>query len=141
MAQSSSSSLTSLVPLPITQDAQMWDVSEILAERRTVNGLSEVLVVWRPSWIAKDSMDADGPVRCNFRQAPKARFVCSSGLGTLILPVEPGTALAEDCASLATRVQSHNTTARGSLAAASNGAASQQRDRGTRRKSLGGVAK
>lgn len=121
----------------------MWDVAEILAERRTVNGLSEVLVVWRPSWINKDSMDADGPVRRSFRQAPKARFGTSSALGTLILPVEPNTALADDCAALAARVQiqSHSATVRAASSKSSIGVEAQQHDRGTPRKSLGGIAK
>jgi hypothetical protein len=81
-------------------DDSLWTVQDILAERRMANGESEVLVVWKPSWIPKSNMNDDGAVMRAFKEAMKVRFnsiYSGTGLGTLILPVEPGTTLADDC--------------------------------------------
>ncbi len=75
----------------------MWDVQEILAERTSITGTNEVLVVWKTSWIPKANMIADGPVMNRFEGERKWKFVSSAG--TLLLPVQPGTTLAVDCAT------------------------------------------
>jgi hypothetical protein len=85
------------VPTDHDDEGTVWDV-EVLAERKMANGDSEVLVLWKPSWIAKKDLHSDCPAMRKFRDAPKARFGYATTLGMLILPVEPGTKLADDCA-------------------------------------------
>ena len=78
-------------------EGSVWDV-QVLAERKMADGNSEVLVLWKPSWIPIKDMHSDCPAMRIFREAPKARFGDAAALGALILPVEPGTKLADDCA-------------------------------------------
>jgi hypothetical protein len=73
----------------------MWDVQEILAERTSVSGERELLVIWKTTWIPKRNMIPDGPIMRRFNEARKWTFVSSAGV--LILPVEPGTMLEQDC--------------------------------------------
>ena len=40
----------------------MWEVSEILAERKTLTGVTELLVTWKSSWVTIDQV-AEGPVK------------------------------------------------------------------------------
>lgn len=42
--------------------ATNWEVIDILAERTTSAGIRELLVVWKPEWIAKSQIDRSGPV-------------------------------------------------------------------------------
>lgn len=51
-------------------DAYNWEVLDILAER-TVNGDREVLVIWKPTWIAVNQLDPDGPVYQAWHGTPK----------------------------------------------------------------------
>jgi hypothetical protein len=81
--------------------SQLWDVQEILAERTSISGENELLVVWKTSWIPRSNMDADGPVMRRFEKAPKCRFSTAAGSMRIILPVEPGTVLAQECATIA----------------------------------------
>jgi hypothetical protein len=78
-------------------EGTVWDV-QVLAERRMADGESEVLVLWTPSWIAKKYLHSDCPAMRKFKEAPKARFGVAEALGALILPIEPGTKMADDCA-------------------------------------------
>ena len=79
-----------------TDSAYLWDVQDILAERVSINtGQRELLVVWKPSWIPNRNMIRDGPVMRRFTEATKWKWV--SGIGDLILPVEPGTTLGQEC--------------------------------------------
>jgi hypothetical protein len=74
----------------------LWDVQDILAERTSKrSGQRELLVVWKPTWIPKKNMIQDGPVMRRFSEASKWKF--ASVAGDLILPVEPGSALQQDC--------------------------------------------
>jgi hypothetical protein len=79
----------------------IWDVQDILAERTTLQGDSELLVVWKPSWIPKSNMEADGPMMRVFDTAPKIVFR-NSVIRSLriLLPVEPGTVLQGDSAEV-----------------------------------------
>jgi hypothetical protein len=79
-------------------------VQEILAERTTSSGDHELLVVWKSSWIPKSNMLADGPVMRRFEEAPKVMFRNSVDRKMrIILPVEPGTVLDDDCAYISSR--------------------------------------
>ncbi len=78
-------------------EGTVWDV-QILAERKMADGNSEVFVLWKPSWIPIKDMHSDCPAMRKFSEAPKARFGQASVLGALIIPVEPGTNMARDCA-------------------------------------------
>ncbi len=92
MAVNSSSSIESTS----NDSANLWDVQDILAERTSATtGRAELLVVWKPSWIPKSNMNRDGPVMRRFTEAYK--WTWSSDAGDLILPVEPGTPLQQDC--------------------------------------------
>ena len=79
-------------------EGHLWDVQEILAERTSVTGENELLVVWKTSWIPYSNMIADGPVMRRFKNAPKWNFSSAAGAMRIILPIEPGTMLAQDCA-------------------------------------------
>ena len=111
---------------PQSGDDALGEVQDILAERTsTTLGCSEVLVVWKPSWIPITNVQ-DGPILRKFRAATKCYFL--SAAGKLNLPVEPDTALADDIDAVAARTERQLEL-------------QSQRERGTPRKSLGSVAK
>lgn len=83
-----------------SSEGVMWDVAEILAERTSVSGENEVLVVWKPSWIPISNLQSDGPVLQQFSGGDKWKFSSACGAMRLFLPVEPGTSLAADCATI-----------------------------------------
>lgn len=94
---------SSKTPSPLSSsrdshDSHLWDVQEILAERTSITGENELLVVWKTSWIPCSNMIADGPVMTRFRDSPKWNFSSAAGAMCIKLPVEPGTILAQDCA-------------------------------------------
>jgi hypothetical protein len=92
-----------------SSDGAMWDVAEILAERTSVSGENEVLVVWKPSWIPISNL-SDGPVLEQFSDSYKWKFRSAFGAMRLFLPVGPGTALAADCASIRADIQAASAT-------------------------------
>lgn len=94
-----SDSEVSQSPSACSNSGEMWDVQEILAERTSVTGEGELLVVWKTSWIPISNMHSDGPIMRKFRDAAKLKFYSTSNSMRLILPVEPGTVLAHDCAT------------------------------------------
>ena len=105
---------------------QLGEVLDILASRSsTTLGCSEVLVVWRPSWIPITNV-LDGPILSKYLESRKCNFV--SAAGKLLLPVESDSILARDIATAAERTEHHLEL-------------QAQQDRGTPRKSLGSVAK
>ncbi len=75
----------------------LWDVQEILAERTSVLGDPEYLVVWKTSWIPKSGMMADGPILRNFEATRKCEFTIGKNVMQMFVPVEPGSSLAADC--------------------------------------------
>ena len=119
-----------------SSSAILWEVQDILAERRSLNGSSEVLVVWKPSWISKDNV-ADGQIWLNFVQAPKCQF--SSAIGKIILPVDPGSSLSDDMEIVAKHAEEQISSYRADYAHASS-ESTPSRVAGTPRKSLGGGA-
>jgi hypothetical protein len=82
----------------------LWDVQEILAERTSITGENELLVVWKTSWIPKSNMIPDGPVMMRFESERKWKF--GSAAGNLQIPVQGGTTLMWDCATAVLRIQS-----------------------------------
>ena len=121
----------------------MWDVVDILAKRTDVRGNSEVLVVWKPSWIPTENL-VDGSVWRNWLQLPKCRFM--SAVGNVILPVEEQSLLADDLAFIAAETEAQIAHYRagftGNSGCSESGAAAHhERERITPRKSLVGVAK
>jgi hypothetical protein len=125
----SESSLTSSSPSCVRE---LWDVAEILAQRTSVTGDNELLVVWKSSWIPISNMQADGPVMRMFRNAPKCKFSSISGGMRLFLPMETGTVLAAGCSTNAVAANAAQASASVSAADAFNR---------TPRKALGLVAK
>jgi hypothetical protein len=87
---SSSSSADSESELSHTGDT--WEVAEILAERKTFEGRTEVLVVWKSCWTSI-SMVRDGPVLDYWRAVTKLK---TSSRMPVKLPVEYGTQLHRD---------------------------------------------
>jgi hypothetical protein len=80
--------------------AEWWalcsrSVQDILAARSSATGDDEVLVVWKPCW-APVSCLKDGPGIRRYQNAMKWKFTSSVCGMRVILPVVPGTSLAED---------------------------------------------
>jgi len=111
-----------------------WTVQDIIAERKSLNGDRELLVVWKPSWIPKENME-DGPVWRSFRDAQRCQFSCAAG--SIIVPVEVGSSLADDIAAVSHQVSSNTPT----VATGLRVDASQSKKDMTPRKSLGTAAK
>ena len=141
--QTMSDSSESREPPPAPLDiSDLWSVQDVLAERVTLTGDREILVAWRPSWIPIGNMEETGPIMRKFRKAPRCTF--EAAVGTIVLPVEAGTTLADDCATVAAYAEQEVAEFRARYDAEISGAgnpAVQQRHRETPRKSLGLVAK
>ena len=106
MAQPPTNSATanSTSPSSSPSPAYFWDVQEILAERTTLSGDHELLVVWKTSWIPKSNMIADGPVMRRFVAASKVLFHNSVVRDMrIIMPVRPGSVFDDDCTEIAYR--------------------------------------
>jgi hypothetical protein len=69
-----------------------WEVAEILAERETFEGASELLVVWKCCWTSP-SLVREGPVLDNWRAVTKLK---TKGRMRVKLPVIAGTQLHRD---------------------------------------------
>ena len=106
----------------VESDGHLWDVAEILAERTTVSGDLELLVVWKTSWIPKANMIADGPVLRRFEAERKCSFTAGKNAMRITLPVQPGTSLAADCDDLDHRSHCKRNIARLDAAAATSSA-------------------
>jgi hypothetical protein len=104
-----------------------WTVQDIIAERKSLNGDKELLVIWKPSWIPKENM-ADGPVWRSFRGARRCQFSCAAG--SIIVPVEAGSSLAADIATVTRQVSANP------LVSASGGIAAERKRDMTPKKSL-----
>jgi hypothetical protein len=128
---------------PPPHSDKFWDVQAILAERHSafLTG-SEVLVAWKPCWIPIENVP-EGPLLSSFQEAPKVRF--QSSVGTLMLPVEQDTALADDVAAAADWNERQMRCRREHFQQRSSSMEFPERKRmhgdGTPRKSLGSVAK
>jgi hypothetical protein len=75
--------------------ASVREVQDILAARTSTTGDDELLVVWKPSW-APASNFKDGPGLRRFQDATKWKFTSAVSGMRVILPVEPGSPLADD---------------------------------------------
>jgi hypothetical protein len=87
---SSTTSAESETELSHTGDT--YEVTEILAERKTFEGRTEVLVVWKSCWTPL-SMVREGPVLEDWRAVTKLK---TSGRMPVKLPVVHGTQLHRD---------------------------------------------
>jgi hypothetical protein len=113
-------------PAPSSSNACIWDVQDILAERTSVTGENEYLVVWKPSWIPVSNM-ADGPVMHRYESIPKWTYSSAQGSMRLKLPVEPGTVLAEDCAAIVAAADAKNAASKASNRRSTAGIGEQKR--------------
>lgn len=129
-------SAASPAPSSSSNDGYIWDVQEILAERTSVSGENEFLVVWKPTWIPVSNMAADGPVVERYSATPKWAFSSAKGALRIYVPTDPGTLFAHDCATIAARAAAAETTAQ--RAEATRGKFGSDL---TPRKALGGVVK
>jgi hypothetical protein len=72
---------------PTQSGEPLWLVQDILAERTSLTGDKELLVVWKPSWEPASNVQ-HGPAMTLFRATPKWEFTsCTRGMRVL-LPVE-----------------------------------------------------
>ena len=104
---------TDLEPTPIASSVSSaspdahWVVQDILAERTSVTGDNEVLVVWKASWIPVTNLK-DGPVLRAWRQTPM--WTAAAMTMQVMLAMEPGSQLEQDCMAVraaARRTQKH----------------------------------
>ena len=72
-----------------------WEVQDILAARTSATGDDEVLVVWKPCWTPVACVK-DGPGIRRYQNTIKWKFTSAVSGMRVILPVEPGTQLADD---------------------------------------------
>jgi hypothetical protein len=72
-----------------------WRLSIYYTEYWFTTGDDEVLVVWKPSWTPASNV-RDGPGLRRFQAATKWKFTSAVSGMRVILPVEPGTQLAQD---------------------------------------------
>jgi hypothetical protein len=103
VSSSVSSSVSSQMP------EQHWVVQDILAERTSVSGPNEVLVVWKASWIPVTNMDQQGPVWQEWRRSPK--WSSSAMRMQVMLAMEPGSQLDHDCERASAAAQHRPLTA------------------------------
>jgi hypothetical protein len=80
--------------------AEWWalcsrSVQDILAARTSATGDDEVLVVWKPRWVPVSCLK-NGPGIRRYQNAIKWKFTSAVCGMRVILPVVPGTSLAED---------------------------------------------
>jgi hypothetical protein len=83
---------------PSDSDSQVMQPQYVMAERINVSGEGEVLVVWKPNWIPSADM-ADMQVYDDFKKATHCKF--DSTVGSLTLPVDRGSKLADDVSIVA----------------------------------------
>ncbi len=81
---------------PEPSSEPVWDVQDILAERTSLTGENEVLVVWKPSWEPISNVRADGPAMTRFRATAMWKFTSRASGACVLLPVERNTMLAVD---------------------------------------------
>ena len=96
MSSTTASSQSSNSPSPSPSEAYLWDVQEILAERTSVTGGNEVLVVMKSVWIPIEAIMDDTPALRRFRETSKWKFRSESGVMSIKLSVEPGSHFARD---------------------------------------------
>ena len=101
---------------PSDSDSPFMQPQYVMAERINVSGESEVLVVWKPNWIPTADM-ADMQVYDDFKKATHCKF--NSMVGSLTLPVDRGSKLAEDMYNLADKATKQIAKFRTDMAGAS----------------------
>lgn len=80
-----------------SDEGDLWEVQDILAQRLTLSGEIEYLVVWRSSWTAAHLVK-DGPILRHWLAVSKFK---TSGAMAVSLPVVRGTQLYSDCRRIA----------------------------------------
>jgi len=78
----------------MTNAEDNWELQDILADRQTLSGESEMLVVWKCTWIPASSVK-DGPVLSKWLYTDK--FKTGHDPMNVRLPVIRGTQLHKDC--------------------------------------------
>jgi hypothetical protein len=92
-----------------TDDDYCWEVQDILAERRTFEGETEVLVNWKCTWTPISSMK-DGRVLQKWLNTNK--FITGHGNMAIKLPVIRGTQLFKDCIKIRKQQAEQKATAK-----------------------------
>ena len=104
-------------PAQSDSDSHMMIPQCVLAERKSLSGEGEVLVVWQPNWIP--SADLLGMQSYDdFQRASHCKF--SSMIGSLTLPVDRGSKLAEDISNQADKATKQIAKFRTDMAGAAN---------------------
>ena len=78
---------------PGSVEGDLWEVQDILAQRLTLSGKVEYLVVWRSTWVSDVAVKA-GPVLRDWYAARKFK---TCGAMAVTLPIVRGTQLDSDC--------------------------------------------
>jgi hypothetical protein len=99
MSSTSASSPAASNSCPSPSEGFIWDVQEILAERTSINGGNEVLVVMKTAWVPVNQMIADCPAMQRWRETVQWNFSSDSKAHRIKLPVQPGSVLAWDHAA------------------------------------------
>ena len=89
-----------------------WEISEILAERTSVRGENEVLVVWKSCWIGKSQLKSHGPVELAWKAARKWQSPNSNGI-VVRFAAETGSNLSKDMAHIAAAAAENRDSASG----------------------------
>jgi hypothetical protein len=82
----------------------VWEVLDIVAERTSLTGENELLVMWKPTWVPTSNV-ADGDILERFKSGAKLKFVHTSSNMRIMIPVGPGTTMAADCTMIHNREQ------------------------------------
>jgi hypothetical protein len=88
----------------------------VLAERKSLSGEGEVLVVWQPNWMPSADM-AGMQAYDDFQKASHCKF--NSMVGSITLPVDRGSKLADDVSSVADKASRQIAKFRSDMAGAS----------------------
>jgi hypothetical protein len=80
---------------------------DIMAERTSISGENELLVMWKPSWVPLSHV-AEGDILDRFKSEDKMKYVHSSSNMRVMIPVEPGTTLAADCSIVKDRARNRD---------------------------------
>ena len=98
-----------------SSDGKRWEVVDIIAERTTVDGVNEFLVVWKPSWVPASDFSCPEHFWRRWKKTPKWTSCSNATIHAICLAVEPGsqmeTDLADASAMVARMDDTHTATA------------------------------
>ena len=84
-----------------SSDEKRWEVVDIIAERTTVDGVNEFLVVWKPSWVPASDFSCPEHFWRRWDETPKWTSCSNATIHAMqvCLAVEPGSQMETDLAN------------------------------------------